>query len=71
MATYQVIYSRQDEGWTAELVAQARLTLSRSSLAETQIAMRAAAAPWLAIDPEDLQLEELIDAGERQYARLG
>jgi hypothetical protein len=33
--------------------------------------MRAAAGPWLAIEPEDLQLEELIDAGERQYARLG
>ncbi|MDX6213245.1 MAG: hypothetical protein QOF82_2332 [Frankiales bacterium] len=71
MAAYQVIYSRHAEGWTAELLAHAPLTLSRSSLAETQTAMRAAAGPWLAIEPEDLQLEELIDAGERQYARLG
>ncbi|MDX6227988.1 MAG: hypothetical protein QOI76_1378 [Frankiales bacterium] len=70
MATYQVIYTRHAEGWTAELLAPSSLTLSRSSLAETQAAMRGAAAPWLALEPGEFELEELIDAGERQYARL-
>ena len=70
MPRYPVIYTRLSGGWTAELPTMGGLFLSAKTLGEVQEAVRAAVGGELAIDPVDVRLEEMVDAGETQYARL-
>ncbi|MDX6244907.1 MAG: hypothetical protein QOE76_2630 [Frankiales bacterium] len=70
MPRYPVIYTRLSGGWTAELPTMAGLCLSAKTLAEVQDAVRATLTERLAVRPDELALEELVDAGETQYARL-
>jgi hypothetical protein len=73
MARHEVFYTSHAEGWTAELASPGAanvVTVSRSTLTETRASMRAAAASQLGIDPGELLLDELVDVGERRYARV-
>jgi hypothetical protein len=70
MSRHRVIYTRLSRGWSAELATPFTLVLSATTLSEVQDAVRAAVGSRLAIDPADVMLEELVDAGENSYARL-
>ncbi len=70
MPRHPVLYTRFGNGWTAELVGLGGPPLSADTLAEAQQAVRAAVADHLAVRPDEVALEELVDAGETRYARL-
>jgi hypothetical protein len=71
MARHEVFYTSHAAGWTAELASQCiEVTVSRPTLTEARASLRVAAASQLGIDPGELLLEELVDVGERRYARV-
>jgi hypothetical protein len=70
MPRYPVIYTRLSAGWTAELPTLGGAFLSAPTLNEVQESVRTAVAEQLDLDPADVVLEELVDAGESQLARL-
>jgi hypothetical protein len=70
MSRQPVIYTRLSECWTAELPGISDRLFSAPTLAEVQAVARTAMGSALAVDPADVRLEELVDAGEAHYARL-
>jgi hypothetical protein len=70
MTPQEVIYMRCKDGWQAALTHPPGEMLSRSTLGEARTAIRAAVSAQQALDPSDVELDELIDAGENRYTRL-
>jgi hypothetical protein len=66
----EIIYMRGKDGWLAAMTAPPGQTLSRSTLSEARTAIRAAVSAQQALDPGDVELHELVDAGESRYTRL-
>jgi hypothetical protein len=66
MGKYEVIYTRHSQGWTAEQVSPVPLSLSAPTLAGVREAIRTANRR----DSVDVEIEELVEAGESHLVRL-
>lgn len=70
MTRYSVIYTRHGDGWSASIPDLPDVVASGNTFVRTRVAVRAAMGRHLGVDPWDVDLEELVDAGESRYARL-